>query len=125
MRAEEVMGSVVQPANRVTSRVGVSKVQRRESLVSPVTKMQLPVQSLEADLPWKSYDPPPSSGKCITPVTSCISEPLAAASGSFSTETRNPLGRKVLPPSQGVTWFLDGSEAADTLHMTHLASKFS
>ena len=62
MRAKEAMGSVVQPSNHVISRMGVSKVQTSASLIPPVTKVQLPVKRVEADLSPKSYKTSPSMG---------------------------------------------------------------
>lgn len=78
MHAEEVMGSVVQPSNHVISRMGVSNVQSRASLILPITKTQLPVQSVEADLFPKSYKTSPSIGKMHeTRDQLPVSEPLA------------------------------------------------
>lgn len=84
MRAEEAMGSVVQPSNRVISRMGVSKVQTRTSLIPPVSKIQLPVKSVEADLALKSYKTSPSMGEMHQTCDQLpVSELLALCIGQF------------------------------------------
>lgn len=120
------MGSVVQPSSHVISRMGVSNVQSRASLILPITKTQLPVQSVEADLFPKSYKTSPFIGKMHKTCDQRLSlNHLPLASCSFSTETSNQLGYKVLSPSWVVTSLLGGSEAAEILSVTRLAGKCS
>lgn len=78
------MGSVVQPSNRVISRMEVSTVQTKASVIPLVTKVQLPMKSVKADLCPKSYKTSLSIGERHQTCDQLpVSEPLALCTGQF------------------------------------------
>lgn len=84
MRAEEAMGSVVQPSNRVIPRMGVSKLQTKARPTPLVIRVQLSVKSVEADFSLKSYKTSLSMGKMHQTCDQLpVSEPLALCIGQF------------------------------------------
>lgn len=84
MRAEEAMGSAVQPSNYVMSRMGVSKEQTRASLIPPVTKIQLPAKSVGADFSSKCFKTSLSMGEMHQVCDQLpVSEPPALCVGQF------------------------------------------
>lgn len=125
MRAEEVMGSVVQPSTRVIARMGVSKGQPRVTPIPLFTRIQLPVKSVEEDLRLTSKTSA-SVRKPIRCVTSCLSlNHLPFALGMFSTETSNQVGYKCFPPLGWSLGFWVAVKQPDTLRVTRLAGKCS
>ena len=78
------MGNTGQSSDYVISRMGVSKVQSRANLIPPVTKIQLPEKSVEADLFPKSYKISLSTGEVLQTHDQLPgSEPLALCTRQF------------------------------------------